>query len=133
MTGAQLATGGRPVARRRRPGLEGASKGLAVVFWTALLVSLIVLSAVLAVTASSQFLSGLCGDGCDAGYVIDPRLTRVAIFGLPLLGFFAIVAWGVVRWGSRAFGNGIFTVVLIGQLGFLGWVCWTAYDLFVAR
>jgi len=114
------------------PGLEGWGKGLAVVFWTSFLLTVLVLAAVGAVAVSSQLLSSWCGDGCDSGYRIDDALRTTAFVAEPLLAVLALVAWSMARRPPRTGGHRVYGVVVVAQLALLGWVLFATYLLFVA-
>lgn len=114
------------------PGLAGRGKALAVVFWTAFLITVLVLAASGAVASSSQLLSSWCGDGCDSGYRLDSTLGRAALIGQPLLAGAALVAWSMARRPPRTGGHRLYGVAVVAQLALLGWVLFETYRLFVA-
>lgn len=113
-------------------GLEGWGKGLAVVFWTAFLITVLVLAASAAVTTSSRFLAGLCGEGCDGGYRLDDLLRTTMTIAEPALALVALVAWALARRPPRTAGHGLYGLAVAGQLGLLAWALWSTYRLFLS-
>jgi hypothetical protein len=117
-------------AGREPAGLEGASRLLAVCFWTAFVITVVIGASLVAVTTSSQLLSSLCGSGCHAGYVINAMLRRVVLVGEPVLVVASMVGWALARRTPRTAGTVIYAVVFTFQLALTGWILFAAYQLF---
>jgi hypothetical protein len=115
---------------RAPAGLDGASRFLAVCFWTAFVITVLIAASLVAVTASSQVLSSLCGSSCHSGYVIDATLGRIVAMGEPTLALASMVGWALARRTPRTAGTAVYSVVLAIQLALTSWILLAAYHLF---
>jgi hypothetical protein len=134
---ASTSLGGGAGARRIRfraqdyapPGLEGLSRGLAVIFWTTLLVTSLMVAGLVVVTTSSQLVADFCSEACDRGYELDPLLRSAMLYSEPVLIGLALLAWMLGRRPPRQAASALFAALLTVQFGLAAWAAYAIYSL----